>query len=1149
MKISFLSLLLFLLCVKAEAQQETLRLSHLTLEDGLSQSSGEDFLQDRFGYMWFGTQNGLNKYNGYEFTVYQHNPTDSSTISGSHVSVLYEDADGNLWVGTNGSGLNLFNRDNETFSHYKLQDANPGGSISNNTITAILEDNTGNFWVGTHEGLNLFDRSSNEFIHFNSVDENPNTLSNSDITSLYEDSRGNVWIGTIGGLNLLISDTGTFHRYLHDPSDPYSLSHNHVSAIYEDKRGNLWIGTSGGGLNLFDRDKKVFHSYRHDEDDEHSISGNFILSILEDSRDVLWIGTMNEGLNVFERDEERFYHFKSDLRNPYSLLHNSVYTIYESRDNILWIGAFVGGISFMDRKYPRFEHYKHDPFVQDPLSNNSVLSFLELSSGTFLVGTDGGGLNIFNRQSGQFFPYRHDPDNPETLSSDVILALHEDQQGRIWIGYYDGGVTMYDPATAEVQHHRHDPANPNSLSNDHVFVIYEDTEGTLFFGTNGGGVNRFDPGTGEFAQLADESSRQISAVVRAIHEDLQGNFWIGTYGNGAIILDKNNGTAIAQFMEGTNGLTSNVVMAIHEDRQENLWFGTREGGIHLYNKTTETFTAFSTDEGLPSPAVNRIIEDDNGNLWISTLNGLSKFNPQTRVFENFSVEHGLQSQEFIPLAGYKDEQQYIYFGGINGFNRFHPDSITINTYVPPVELTDFKIFNRPIHIGDNSPLSKHISRTDKIVLPYSASVLSFDYVALNFNEKKGDRFAYMLEGFDNDWNYVGPQRSATYTNLNPGEYTFRVRAANSDGIWNETDTSVALIITPPFWQTTWFYLFMVIFIAGIVTLVYRWRVRSITEQNKLLEKEVARQTSRLFDKNSELEKTLNELKNTRGELIEQAHKAGMADLATNVLHNVGNILNSVNVSTTLIDEIISNSRLKQLKKANELLREHIDDIENFILNNPKGKDLLLYYMKLEEPLELEYLNLKNQNDRLADKISLIVDVVDSQQSYSKAGRILEQVSLEKIVKDTLKLQAGSIDRHGMTILTDFQKTEPIEIEKTKLIHSLVNVLINAKEAMEGLDHSDKKLVIKTWQDKKNVYLAIADSGIGIENKNIDKIFSHGFTTKSNGHGFGLHSCANYIQEIGGEITVKSKGLKKGAEFSFRFPRKSTTAKKVKTPGH
>jgi ligand-binding sensor domain-containing protein/signal transduction histidine kinase len=1137
LKTSFLLFFIILITGQVYSQPPgSVSFNHLTIEDGLSQNSGITILQDSYGYMWFGTLNGLNKYNGYDIHVYRHNPVDSTSISGSQISYLYEDSERNLWIGTTGAGLNLFDRDSDSFIHFKTDydESNTQNTFSDNAITSIVEDHLGMLWIGTRNGLNRFDRLSHDFHYYFADEDNSASLSSSEITTLYIDSNQTLWIGTPEGLNYLNEDEETFQHYQHDHDDPGSISHNTITAKYEDRQGNFWIGTSHGGLNLFDRENGTFKAYRYDEEVSNSISGDNILSIYEDSNDVLWIGTENEGLNRFDRDEEKFYTYKSNVSNPGSLNHNSIYSMYENNDRILWIGTYSGGISFLDRKPAMFEHYKHEPFDPYPLSNNSVTSFLKTSNGNFLVGTDGGGLNIFDRLTSEFRPFYHDPDDPETLSSNVILDLHEDSQGRIWIGYYNGGITVYNPEDASIKHYRHDPNDPESINNNHIFDIHEGRNGEFWFSTNGGGVLQFDPDTERFVRIGTETPG--INVTRDLYHDKNGNLWVGAYGGGLIQLNAEDGTLINQYFEGDNGLSSNVVLSIHEDQHENLWIGTFEGGLHLFDRDHQTFTSYSVFDGLPSPAVLGILEDDSGYLWMSTLNGLSRFDPRTETFINYNTEHGIQSHEFNHLAYYKDSEGYMYFGGVNGFNRFHPDHVLMDSTVAPVVLTDFKIFNESVPIGEESPLKKHISQAEKIIVPYSSSVLTFEFVALNYNANKGDEFAYMLEGFDQNWNYIGQRRSATYTNLNPGEYLFRVKASNRDGIWGETEKSLVLMITPPFWKTTWFYLLILILISGGIMGVLRWREWNILEQNKRLEREVSRQTSELFEKNSKLETALKELRETRSELVEQAHKAGMADLATNVLHNVGNILNSVNISSSLINDVLKNTRLKNLKQANRLLEVHIDDPEDFLLNNPKGKKLLQYYLKMEEPLGREYDELMEQNERLSGNIKLISDVIAAQQSYANAGRISEKLSLEKLVDDTLVLQSASIDRHGMKIVKDYQQVDDVNAERSKMIHTIVNILKNARESMSDLDSEEKIIALKIYQDQNNVYLSVSDNGCGILKEDLGNIFVHGFTTKSTGHGFGLHSCANYMKESGGEIHVESEGRGKGTTVTLSFPR-------------
>lgn len=1130
--------LLFALSNSAYTQDPgDLKFSNLTQKDGLSQSTGQTIIQDSQGYMWFGTSNGLNKYNGYDMDVYRHDPDDSTTISGNNISVLYEDKHEQLWVGTNGAGLNLFNRNQEKFIHFKHDYNRPDNGISDNSITSIIELSSGKFWVGTFNGLNFYDTEKQEFIHFFTNPANPKSLSSSYINTLYEDKRGNFWIGTNDGLNIWDPNDGTFSRFLHNPSDEYSISGNDVMKVYEDSKGNLWVGTTEG-LNRYNRDEDKFYRYIHDNDDPGSISGNSIFSIMEDSQGILWVGTENNGINAYDRRNKTFRRYKQNLDDPTSINNDAIYTIYENSDNILWIGTYAGGINYVDRKKSKFEYYKYEKNVDHTLSTNSVTSFLEDSLGNFWVGTDGGGLNYFDRTSKEFYVLRHNPNNPNSLSSDVVLALLAGGNGSIWIGYYHGGISKYDVNEKTFEHYKPIRGDRTSLCHNDVFSLYQDKDNNIWVGTNGGGVCKLDIESGEFIQYEVEEG-----VVRDLLIDSRENFWVATYGGGLKLLDRRN-EGIWNFYEGNYGLRSNVVLTIHEDKSKNFWVGTMEAGINLFDRDSLQFKSYNTDHGLPNNEIKGILEDDYGNLWLSTANGLSKFSPKNETFFNYYLEHGLQGNEFNTLAYYKDREGYMYFGGINGFNRFHPDSVKPSSASYPVVFTDFKIFNNTVETGKGSPLDKHISQTEKIVVPYSASVLTFEYAALNFNELKGIRYAYKLEGFEDEWNQVGNKRTTTYTNLRSGNYTLRVRTSNIDGFWNAEEATLALTVTPPFWQTFWFYFLAVLMVGGIIFGGYRFRVRQITRQNRVLVNKVSERTAELNQRNKDLEDALNDLTETRSELIENAHKAGMADIATGVLHNIGNVLNSISTSTSLTGEVLKKSKFEGLFKANKLLIENADNLEEFFTNDPRGKKLIEYYKKLDGSIKEELTVLRQHNERMEKKVQMINDVITAQQNYAGTGLNSEKAEFEKVLDDALIIFSASLERHDIKVKKNIKETPPVNIQKTKLVHVILNILKNAKEAMVESGTPEKRISINIFHQNHKVLLEISDNGIGIKKENLDKVFSHGFTTKQKGHGFGLHSSANYMTEMGGSLKVKSNKDEPGVTFILSFPVNHNNNRKI-----
>ncbi|MEX2603688.1 MAG: two-component regulator propeller domain-containing protein [Gracilimonas sp.] len=1108
---------------------------HLTPQQGLSQSTGKAILQDHKGYMWIGTQDGLNKYNGYEITVYKNDQGDSSSLGYDDIATLYEDSQNNLWVGTLGGGLNLYNREMDNFTRIKVNEEFPGIGLTDNTVFSIMEDRSGNLWIGTNNGLNIRMKGEDEYRHLYSVPNDPTTISNDYIEKVFQDSRGTIWIGSLHGLDTYNKETDAFFRYTEELGDI------HIQEIYETDDGILWFATAERGLLQYNYadDSFVFHS--HDPNDQDSIADNSIFAILEDSRGVLWIGTENRGLDVLDRENGVFHHYTQNTSNPTSLNNNAVYSLYENDDHLIWAGTFAGGINILDRKIQKFENYRHNPHQENSLGANSVLSFFEDSNGNMWVGTDGGeggGLNLFDRNNGSFIALSHDPRNPNTIPSNVILDILEDNEGNIWLGTYNGGVSSFNYRDNTFRHFKHNPNTETGLSQNHVFALLLDNNNNIWAGTNGEGIDILGPDRREFRRFGDDTVRVLGGElnishIRSFYEDVNGNIWIGTYGSGVVKYCPET-EKFESYTIDNSDINNSVIIAIYEDSNGYFWFGTKGGGLNKFDPENKVFTLYTLNHGLPSDVINGILEDEKGNLWLSTHDGIAKFNPETETSINYGLDNGLQSREFNPGAYYKDRDGYFYFGGINGFNRFHPDSIKADSSVHPLVLTNFEIFNQPVAPGENSPLKKHISEAEEIILSHKESVLTFEYAALNFNETKGNTYAYMLDGFDQDWNYVDKRRSATYTNLDAGDYTFRVKAANNDNYWSE-EATVKIIITPPFWETAWFYLLS----GGLILLIgfsgYRYRVRNIREQNRQLEEEVKNRTSELNQRNLELKETLEDLKATREELIEKAHKAGMADIATGVLHNVGNILNSVNTSSALIDDTLKKSKLEGLEKANKLLRENIHDLDTFITKNDKGKKLLEYYLKLEEPLKNEKDQIIKLSKRLSNKIKLINEVISAQQSYATSTTNSGTYKLSEIVDDSLVLNSGSSERHKIKIEKNYESESLVHCQHTKLVHVLVNIFKNAKEAMADNDESKEKIIrIDIREDETHVYLSIRDSGHGIPKENLAKVFNQGFTTKDKGHGFGLHSSANYINDMDAEIFADSDGDGKGAVFILKF---------------
>jgi ligand-binding sensor domain-containing protein/signal transduction histidine kinase len=878
---------------------------HLSLEHGLSQTTVKCILQDRKGYLWFGTSDGLNKYDGYNFTIYRHNALDAHSLSDDNICAIAEDKSGALWVGTTRGGLNRFDRAGERFVRYTLPvPTGPAGAAENEsadlpfifsffvdqTITALHVDfsrGDHNLWIGTWRN-GLYKINLNQIGEMASPDQglatgavthyqhhpaDPKSLSDNRIRAICRDREGRLWIGTFGGgLNRFDDATASFQHFKHDLSNPHSLSDNHVLSLYGESSGALWVGTLGGGLNKlvpitsvpisepsasssrkfapsdFDhRHNNIasgfrFIHYRHDPANAFSLSGNDVTAILEDRNQTLWVGTFGGGLNQFDPATECFAHFRRDRFNSNSFRANDVLSIYEDQSGIIWIGSQLGvGVSKYDRRKEKFMHYKNDPSNPHSLSDDVIWSLFAAPGRDDIVwiGTYHGGLNRFDRKTGRFIAFRHDPADPNSLSQNHVRAICEDEAGALWVGTFSEGLNKFPPDVSEKSRrgsgqftrYRHDPSNPHSLSHNSVRALHKDKSGTLWIGTIGGGLNRFEKGSGRFIRYQHHPANPNSLSddrVYTIYEDRAGTLWIGTFGGGLNKIFIPNLTGEAKNFEGlyfvsykndatdSTSLGDNRVMAICEGRDGTLWIGTFGGGLNQFDRASGKFRRFGMHNGLPSDVIYGILEDASGNLWISSNSGLSRFNPRALTCKNYDERDGLQSREFSGGAFAKSPapRDAMFFGGINGLNYFYSDSIQDNSFVPPIVITAFKKFNEVAG-----------REMEKIDLAHSDNFFSFDFSALDFADPAKNQYAYYLEGFEQSWIFSGTRHTVSYTNLDPGRYTFRVKGANNDGIWNDAGAAVRITIHPPFWQTWWFRLSALVLLVATILILHEYRVK------------------------------------------------------------------------------------------------------------------------------------------------------------------------------------------------------------------------------------------------------------------------------------------------------------------------------------
>lgn len=859
------------------AQNTNIKFKRYTIDDGLSQSRVYDILQDRLGYIWIATEGGLNKFDGYEFHNFKVDRTNPNLLYNSDVRTLFEDSKGRLWVGTAGDGVvQYYNRERKNFTSYFLFPDNPERAKSQH-IRNIGEDKDGNIWVATHPGgLYKFNPDYPELEVQEVLISNPNTPQQSRFSGLgviYKDSNDYIWIGGTG-LHLYDQENNKFISFFHDPEDENSIIHNFVSDIIEDSNGILWVLTNNGlnGLqldsidNIINKKNVSFIKILAGEDEGSSLGHREVVSIAEDNNKNLWIGAFdglyklnlrslydnNNKITTSHLDITHFIHNPADEE---SLNFNNVRTTYCDNNGIVWVGTSAG---LNQSKNEKFIHYHQKG--NKGLSNNKIEAIFEDSNNNLWV-CNVKGVDILNKNKREF---------THVLPGPVLTAC-ESKNGMIYFGTWLSGLIEFNPKTRNYKNYNPNSDNQNSVSDNHIFSLIEDSKENLWIGTWGGGLNLYNRETNKFIHYKYEEGNNeniCSNCISYLFEDSRKNLWIGTLSGLCLLTDKEKGEfkVFRSNPYDNTALQHNHIIYIQESKNGQLWIGTMDG-LHEFNYLDSTFICYTTEDGLPDNRIMGILEDEHSNLWISTKNGLAKFTipmPDNYVIENinqlittFDIDDGLQSKEFVQNSCFKGNDGKLYFGGINGFNVVNPDNLEENTLPPLVYITSFKLFNKEVLVGEavNNQiiLNEAISETDQIELSYKNNVFTFGFTALNYNAPEQTKYAYIMEGFDKEWNYVENQRIASYTNLNHGEYIFKVKAANNDGIWNEEGQSIKLIITPPFWKTWWFRTLLFIFLALTTFTIIEIRLYSIKQQKKVLEIKVQERTVKIVKQKEEIE--------------------------------------------------------------------------------------------------------------------------------------------------------------------------------------------------------------------------------------------------------------------------------------------------------
>ena len=1089
---------------------------------GLSHNVVRGVIQDAEGFIWVATQDGLCRFNGYTFKVYKVISGDSTSLSSNKIITLEEDKNHNIWVATWGGGLCVYNRKLDRFKRIMRATGNDSTGPSSNYIYDLYQDAKGRMWIGTAgRGLDVADVESHTFRHYRHAVDNPNSLSHNRVISITEDGNGKLWIGTSGGgLNHFDPDTGIFERYLHQEDDAQSLSDNDVYSVFYDSKQRLWVGTRNDGLNLMENGK--FIRFQHNRKNPHSVSNNQIWAIGE-TGDGIWVGTDN-GLLLFNETERNFYVYKNNSFAPKSLAANSVKALYTDPQGRLWVGTYNGGVSIFDKSLVQMRHYFSLP-NENSLSYNNISACLQAEDGKVLIGADGGGLNIFDTVNEQFVHYKHDPENPKSIGSNKPLTMLQDSRHRVWIGFWDGGLDYLDRDRQTFIHYNQNMGYPNGPSNNNITCLAEDQEGFIWMGTFGGGVNKFDPENGTFQyffQDIDNPQSLSDRDVWSLLADSQNNIWVGTSNGILHLLDRENGSFIRINVQEP-GESNHSILALFEDDKGSIWLGLEGGSLKQMDRENRTFQTFTTDDGLPSNSVNAIEEDRNGNLWLGTNNGISRFDPEEHTFTNYHNSDGLQGLYFNRQASELLASGELLFGGQNGFNLFHPDSLADHTLSAPMVFTDFQIFNKAVPIGGKgSPLSAHINATEAITLSYKQSVFSIEYASLNYTDPENIRYKYRLKGFvDESWQEAGKERKVTYTNLQPSEYLFEVTTANHDNDNVETPYhALSITVTPPWWQTWWARLLAGMFLGVLLLTIYQLRLRSIKAHNKRLEKEVTARTVGLQQANNVL-REMNKLIQEQKEEIQAQ---------TEELSASNEEIRSINQK---LEEMVE-MRTADLRKSNEELDNFVYRVSHDIRAPLSSVLGLVELMEIEKdsPQLSEYLKMATQSINKLD--GFVKDILD----YSRNSRMeveREEINFSQLLDNILEELQYMKKAGRLKIIRDFQLSRPYYNDPRRLYIIFRNLFSNAiKYQNPYIPNPFVRVKIKSKEE--GVVIIVEDNGIGIAAKESARVFDMFYrgSDLSTGSGIGLYIVKETVEKLGGHVSLRTQ-LGHGTILTIELP--------------
>ncbi|WP_343532839.1 two-component regulator propeller domain-containing protein [Pedobacter sp.] len=1060
----------------------------MQIKDGLSSNTVNAILKDKYGLMWFATEDGLNKFDGSSFTVYRYKLNDTNGLQSNDVRALYEDRTGNLWVGTSGGSLSLLDRKNDSFITLP---ANKDNALSSNVVRSICGDYKGKIWVATFNGVDEIAPTTRKVTNYLKQVNKKGAFPSLTFNYLYEDSKRRLWVASTNGLYYLDRTKRSFSLFRNQAADHLGLENQSINTIVEDKFGAVWVGTTRG-LFVLPSGGKDFVRF------ENKLGGMAIplnisiASLVVAPNDELWVGT-DDGLYIMNLKNGQINRYKPNSRDIYSLTGKSIGCIYYDRDGIYWLGPFHGGVCKYDTNLNLFHLMKSNMLDKNGL-NGSVVTSFEAYKGNIFVGTDGGGLNLFNRKTELFTRYSNKLPDGSALNSISIMAMELTKKQKLYIGTYSNGLVVMDLNNQHISQFKQGSSLGQLNSND-VFCLKEVSSGQIWLGTNGGGVNVLDEENKVLVKYC-KNPKAVNEIdypgnnfVRFIEQDNQGKIWVGSYGSGiAVFDDKRNTFSVLNKLNSK--LPNDLATAVLKDSKGNMWVGTFSGGLSLYNSASKQFTTYAEEQGLNNASVWAIEEDKQGRIWVSTNKGISSFDRKTHKFTNYGTHNGVQNNNFVLGAGLSTADGEIYFGGADGFNYFDPKYFSKNKNLPPVIFTDLKISNTSVMPSDDGPISEHISVAKDIYLDYKQS-FSLSFASLNYTAPEQNQYSYQLEGFDKDWIAAGTSKSVSYTNLDPGDYVFHVKASNNDGVWNGKETSIKIHVRPPFWRTIYAYILYFVIIAGTLLYIRHRGIEKLRKEFASVQEKMKADQARIQERQeAERFRELDQLK---------------IKFLTNLSHEFRTPLSLI---LGPLDKLLSVERETEIKAPLQMIKRNTKRLLNLV-------NQILDFKKVEErELRLDIAE--------TDIVAFVKDVLESFNDLS------DRKQIQLVFKSQLRY---------LNVAFDLDKIERV----------LFNLLSNAFKftstggtisiELETLEQSSEK-------GKSLIVIKVADTGIGIPQEIQSKVFDRFYQADgiapvlNQGSGIGLSIAKEFVKLHGGDITVQSEP-NVGSVFTIRLPFEKT----------